>query len=117
PDPYECRSSAGVRKAYYRGRHVGGPGGSVMRSRVLAVLAVVVLIISIALPVHAAQGGRGGGGHMGGGHGGHMNGHSSHHHHGGCCWWGGAAGCGACAVGAGLTSRYFETGTVGFTEC
>ena len=56
-----------------------------MRSRALVVLAVVGLIISIALPVHAAQGGRGGGGHMGGGHGGHMNGHSSHHHHGGCC--------------------------------
>jgi len=53
-----------------------------MRSRALVVLAVVGLIISIALPVHAAQGGRGGGGHMGGGHGGHMHGHSSHHHHG-----------------------------------
>jgi len=34
-----------------------------MRSRALAVLAVVVLIISIALPVHAAQGGAGRGPH------------------------------------------------------
>jgi hypothetical protein len=74
-----------------------------MGKRVIAVLAIVVLIVGTVVPVHAQRGGHGGGGrsfHGGGGH--SFHGHGGFRH--GCC---AGAFFGAFALGAALSYPFY----------